>query len=116
MLTFPEEKGKHNTRAIYLPAVIVGAVPALFLLLQPDATSGVNLFFRLLFGLFLLGYLGLAIIGLIPITFSMAALRSAENAVPEMAYATGAAPPRDGFNVPAPGPADPAEPDPPSTG
>jgi hypothetical protein len=73
VLNFPKESDGAGVRAIYAPAIVVGIVPIVFTILRPDATSGVNIFFRLLFGLFLLGYFGLALIVIVK-TFSKATL------------------------------------------
>lgn len=73
-LNFPREGDGRRVRAIYAPAIVVGIIPTVFTILRPDATSGVNLFFRLLFGLFILGYFGLALI-IIVRTFSKATQR-----------------------------------------
>jgi len=64
LLAFPD-KAEPNTRLVYGPAVLVGLVPVVFTILQPDSTSGVNLFFRLLFGLFVLSYFGLGIVAML---------------------------------------------------
>jgi len=71
VLNFPREGDGRRVRAIYVPAILVGLVPTVFTILRPDATSGINLFFRLLFGLFILGYFGLALIVMVK-TFSRA--------------------------------------------
>jgi hypothetical protein len=71
VLNFPKESDGRRVRAIYVPAILVGLVPTVFTILRPDATSGINLFFRLLFGLFILGYFGLALIVMVK-TFTRA--------------------------------------------
>ncbi len=71
VLNFPKEGDGRRARMIYAPAVVVGLIPVLFTILRPTATSGVNLFFRLLFGLFIVGYFGLSVI-VIARTFSKA--------------------------------------------
>ncbi|MFQ5679744.1 MAG: PDZ domain-containing protein [Gemmatimonadota bacterium] len=61
LVTYPEGTSRRKS-SIYAPAVVVVLIAAGFFLLQPPATSGVNVFFRLLFGLFVVAYFGLGIV------------------------------------------------------
>ena len=69
LLVFPTKKRaleRHNMMVvIYGPAVLVGLLAAWLLVVQPAATSAVNVFFRVLFGLFLVAYFGTALFALI---------------------------------------------------
>jgi len=69
LLSFPERRtflARPNAAAImYAPAAVVALTLVVFLVLQPAATSGVNVFFRMLFGLFIAGYFGVSLVALI---------------------------------------------------
>jgi hypothetical protein len=54
-----------NKRLIYGPAWLVALITLAFVIIQPASTSGVNVFFRVMFGLFVAGYFGLALISII---------------------------------------------------
>lgn len=62
---FPVSVGERKPIWVYGPAVLVGLVPLVFTLLRPDSTSGLNVFFRTLFGLFIFVYFGLSLVVLI---------------------------------------------------
>ncbi|UCC82979.1 MAG: PDZ domain-containing protein [Gemmatimonadota bacterium] len=69
LLVFPKRKRTLERRgmtwAVYAPAVVVGCLSVWFLVAQPAATSAVNVFFRALFGLFVVVYFGASLIALI---------------------------------------------------
>ncbi len=69
LLVFPKKKRPLERRnmawMIYGPAVVVGILSLWLLLAQPPATSALNVFFRTLFGLFVVAYFGTALIALI---------------------------------------------------
>lgn len=69
LLVFPRPKqivSRPNAKwVIYGPAAIVALFLLWFGIFQPDATSTVNVFFRLLIGLFIAGYFGVALIAMI---------------------------------------------------
>jgi membrane-associated protease RseP (regulator of RpoE activity) len=69
LLVFPKPKRmlerRKMTWAVYSPAVVVGLLAVWFLVAQPAATSAVNVFFRALFGLFVVAYFGTSLIALI---------------------------------------------------
>jgi hypothetical protein len=69
LLVFPTTKRtlerRKMTWAIYAPATVVGCLTVWLLVAQPAATSAVNVFFRSLFGLFILLYFGTSLIALI---------------------------------------------------
>jgi hypothetical protein len=69
LLVFPKTKRTLERRrmswAVYSPAVVVGCLSVWFLVAQPAATSGINVFFRALFGLFVVVYFGTSLIALI---------------------------------------------------
>ena len=71
VLNFPREGDGSRTRMIYAPAILVGLIVTGFNILQPDSTSAINLFFRFMFGVFIVGYFGLALIVMVK-TFSRA--------------------------------------------
>jgi hypothetical protein len=50
---------------IYGPAIVVALLGLWLALAQPAATSGINVFFRVLFGLFIVGYFGASLIAII---------------------------------------------------
>ena len=58
-------EGPPNKRRIYGPAALVALITLAFVIFQPASTSGVNVFFRVMFGLFIAGYFGLALISII---------------------------------------------------
>jgi hypothetical protein len=62
---FPVSAADRKTMGVYGPAVLVGLFPLVFTLLRPDSTSGLNVFFRTLFGLFIFVYFGLSLVILI---------------------------------------------------
>jgi hypothetical protein len=69
LLVFPKKKRSLERRGmtwvVYGPAVVVGILSLWLLVAQPAATSGLNVFFRTLFGLFVVAYFGTALIALI---------------------------------------------------
>jgi hypothetical protein len=69
LLVFPKPKRALERRSsswiLYGPAVVVGLLTAWLVLAQPPATSATNVFFRVLFGLLLVGYFGAALVALI---------------------------------------------------
>ena len=69
LLVFPKTKRiferRKMTWAVYSPAAVVGLLTVWFLVVQPSATSAVNVFFRALFGLFVVAYFGTSLIALI---------------------------------------------------
>jgi hypothetical protein len=69
LLVFPKRKRTLERRgmtwAVYAPAVVVGCLSVWFLVAQPAATSAVNVFFRAMFGLFVVVYFGASLIALI---------------------------------------------------
>ncbi len=69
LLVFPKTKRilerRKTTWLVYSPAAVVGCLSVWFLVAQPAATSGVNVFFRALFGLFVVAYFGTSLIALI---------------------------------------------------
>jgi energy-converting hydrogenase Eha subunit C len=69
LLVFPTAKRTlarpKMTWAVYAPAAVVGCLTVWFLVAQPAATSSVNVFFRALFGLFVVLYFGTSLIALI---------------------------------------------------
>ncbi len=69
LLVFPKTKlmlQRHRmTWAVYSPAVVVGLLTVWFLVVQPAATSALNVFFRALFGLFVVVYFGTSLVALI---------------------------------------------------
>ena len=50
---------------VYGPALLVALITIAFLFFQPASTSGLNVFFRTMFGLFIAAYFGLALIAII---------------------------------------------------
>lgn len=54
-----------NTRVLYGPALIVGLILAIAGILQLDATSALNVVFRLVVGLLIAAYFGLALISIV---------------------------------------------------
>ncbi len=68
LLVFPKRKRTLERRgmtwAVYAPAAVVGCLSVWFLV-APAATSAVNVFFRALFGLFVVIYFGASLISLI---------------------------------------------------
>ena len=69
LLVFPQAKRMLERRGmtwvVYGPAVVVGCLTVWFLVAQPAATSAVNVFFRALFGLFVVVYFGGSLIALV---------------------------------------------------
>jgi hypothetical protein len=69
LLVFPKTKlmlQRHRmTWAVYGPAVVVGLLTVWFLVVQPAATSALNVFFRAVFGLLVVAYFGTSLIALI---------------------------------------------------
>ena len=69
LLVFPRAKRalerRNMTWVVYAPAVVVGCLSVWFLVAQPAATSAINVFFRALFGLFVVAYFGTSLIALI---------------------------------------------------
>ncbi len=69
LLVFPKTKRtlerRRMTWVVYAPAAVVGCLSVWFLVAQPAATSAVNVFFRALFGLFVVVYFGTSLIALI---------------------------------------------------
>lgn len=69
LLVFPKTKRilerRMMTWVVYVPAAIVGCFSVWFLAVQPAATSAVNVFFRAMFGLFVVVYFGTSLIALI---------------------------------------------------
>ena len=69
LLVFPKKKRtlerRRMTWAIYGPAAVVGFLAVWLLVAQPAATSAVNVFFRAVFGLFVVAYFGTSLIALI---------------------------------------------------
>ena len=69
LLVFPQPKrtltARTMTWAVYGPAVVVASLTAWLLVAQPPATSGLNVFFRALLGLVVVGYFGASLIALI---------------------------------------------------
>jgi len=69
LLVFPKTKRileRHRmTWAVYSPAAVVGLLTVWFLVVQPAATSAINVFFRAVFGLFVVAYFGTSLIALI---------------------------------------------------
>jgi len=64
-VTSYSSKQPANKRLIYGPAALVALITLAFLVFQPASTSGLNIFFRVMFGLFIAGYFGLALISII---------------------------------------------------
>lgn len=69
LLVFPKTKRalekRNMTWVIYGPATLVGLTTLWLLLSLSPATSAANVFFRVMFGLFLVGYFGASLIALI---------------------------------------------------
>jgi hypothetical protein len=69
LLVFPKTKRtleRHKmTWAVYGPAAVVAFLAVWLMLAQPPATSAVNVFFRAVFGLFVVAYFGTSLIALI---------------------------------------------------
>jgi hypothetical protein len=69
LLVFPRRKRTLERRGmtwiVYAPAAVVGCLSMWFLVAQPAATSAVNVFFRALFGLFVVLYFGASLIALV---------------------------------------------------
>jgi len=69
LLVFPKAKllleRRGMTWAVYAPAAVVGLLTVWLMVAQPAATSAVNVFFRAVFGLFVVGYFGASLIALI---------------------------------------------------
>ena len=69
LLIFPTKKRVLERRnmiwVVYGPAILVGIMATWVLVVAPAATSAVNVFFRVLFGLFLITYFGTALFALI---------------------------------------------------
>ncbi len=68
LLVFPKKKltleRSKMTWAVYGPAAVVAFLTLWFLVVQPTATSAVNVFFRALFGLLVVAYFGTSLIAL----------------------------------------------------
>jgi len=66
LLVFPKAKPTLARRSIawliYGPAAVVGLLATWVLIVATAATSGVNVFLRVLFGLFVVGYFGASLI------------------------------------------------------
>ncbi len=69
MMAFPTEKAmlakKNMLKILYAPAVFVVLSVLYFFIAQPAATSGVNTFFNIAFGLFIAAYLGLTAVSMV---------------------------------------------------
>jgi hypothetical protein len=69
LLVFPKTKRtlerRKMTWLVYSPAAVVGGLSVWFLVAQPAATSALNVFFRAMFGLFVIVYFGTSLIALI---------------------------------------------------
>jgi len=69
LLVFPTKKQLLERRnmlwVVYGPAILVGILATWLLVAQPAATSAVNVFFRALFGVFLVAYFGTGLLALI---------------------------------------------------
>lgn len=65
MLEFPETKAilakNHMTKVLYAPALLIALFALFLIILQPAATSTLNVLTRSLFGLFIVVYFGLAL-------------------------------------------------------
>jgi hypothetical protein len=69
LLVYPKEKralrNHRLTALVYGPAALVAILAGWLLLAQPTATSALNAFFRVLFGLFVVAYFGTAIVAML---------------------------------------------------
>lgn len=69
MMVFPKAKAflaKKNARLwLYGPAAVVALLSLFLIIFQPEATSTLNTSFNIIFGLFVAGYLGLALVAMV---------------------------------------------------
>jgi hypothetical protein len=69
MMAFPKAKAmlsrKHMLKIIYAPAALLTLFVFYLMIFQPDATSGLNIFVNVMFGILLVGYFGLAAVAMI---------------------------------------------------
>jgi hypothetical protein len=69
LMVFPTAKrvlaGRFSTWILYGPAIVVGLLAFWLVAAQPPATSATNVFFRVVFSLFVVAYFGAALIAMI---------------------------------------------------